>query len=106
MKKKNLNCGTHEVEKYSQALCNQNVRKGRNDRLVSDVMKHNVDDSKFDEKEIRKQLVSSRIEYIKAVKRGCMADLIFNRMMKYKVEKVWIDGKIKNMRKVETLLKR
>ena len=35
-----------------------------------------------------------------------MADLIFNRMMKYEVEKVWIDGKIKNMRKVETLLKR
>ena len=101
-----LNCGTNEVERYAQVVCKQNVRRGRNDKLIKDTMKHKVEDAKFDENEVRKLFVRSKIEYCRVIQRGSMIDMVFNRMMKYEVEQVWNEGKLRNTRKVSTLLQK
>ena len=41
-----LNIGTNEVEKYAKVVCHQNVRKGRNNKLIREAMKHKVEDAK------------------------------------------------------------
>ena len=101
-----LGCGTNEVEKYAQIVCKQSVRKGGNRKLIKDAMKHKADDAKFAENRARSEFVKCKNEYNKVIKNGSMIDVIFNRMMKDEVEHIWNEGKIKNKKKVETLVLR
>ena len=92
------------METFAKVVCNQNVRKRRNGKLVNEAMKHKVNDAAFDEKRMRRVFVRSRIEYSKNVRKGSMVDVVFNKMMKDEVEQIWLTGKLKNVEKVGTLL--
>ena len=104
LKLKLLGVGTHDVERYASGVCRQNVRKARNVKLIRDILKHKVDDAKYDEDCARKQFVRSKIIYYKIVKRGSFVDQEFNRVMKYEVEWVWNNIQEKHGYKVSHLL--
>ena len=53
-----LGVGTNEVENYVEKMCKNNVRKGRNARLVKECMRSKVSDAEYDEHQIRKEFVS------------------------------------------------
>ena len=52
-----LGVGTNEVENYAQRVSRQNVRRGRNVRMVRDMMRNKLDDARFDERQVRRMFV-------------------------------------------------
>ena len=59
---KQLGVGTHEVEKYAVGVCRQNFRKGRNTKLVKEMLQHKIEDAEYVEKCARKDFVRCPVE--------------------------------------------
>ena len=76
-----LGVGTNEVENYAQRVSRQNVRRGRNVRMVRDMMRNKLDDARFDERQVRRMFVRSKILYRKTVQRGSYTDMEFHRVL-------------------------
>ena len=100
----NLNVGTNEVEKFAASVSKQNVRKGRNVKLINYTMRTKVSDSEFDEKTVRQEFVQKSVEYSRLTIKGSDVDKEFRRLMKNEVEMVWNEGKLKNKKKIMHLM--
>ena len=83
-----LGIGTNEVETFVEKMSKQNVRKGRNDKLIRSVMKDKLEDAEFDERCKRKDFVRNKVEYGRIVRRGSMVDRVFQNLMKYETEQI------------------
>ena len=58
-----MSVGTNEFEIFSRVVCKQNVRIGRNKRLIRSTMKFKLEDAEFDEKGVRRKFIEdSKIE--------------------------------------------
>ena len=101
-----LGVGTNEVEIYARRMSKQNVRKGRNYKLVRDTMRSKIRDAEYDKRVARRQFVRDIIEYRRVTKKNSFVDVEFRRIMKWEVETVWECAKEKNVRKVDTLMNR
>ena len=102
----NMNVGTNEVERYVLRTSSQSVRNERNVRLIRNMMRSKVEDAEYDERCTRRQFVKNRKDYRRMVRLGSFVDLEFNMMMRYEVEFVWNNGKMKNAEKIDTLVRR
>ena len=81
-----LSVGTNEVEIFATIVCKQNVRKGRNKKLIRSTMRFKLEDAELDEKSVRKKFVQDSIEYRKVIRSGTFVDIEFKRIMKTEVE--------------------
>ena len=98
--------GTNDVEKCASKLCKQNVKKGRNVKLIRDIMKSKVEDAEYDAHMIRKEFIRKSVQYNRVITKGSGIDIEFKNVMKREVEDVWKDGKKKNVDKIENLKNR
>ena len=58
-----MSVGTNEFEIFSRVVCKQNVRIGRNKRLIRSTLNFKLEDAEFDEKGVRRKFIEdSKIE--------------------------------------------
>ena len=63
-------------------------------------MREKILDASNEEKHVRRMFYHQKSEYFKNVNKNSIIDKMFHRMMKYEVEGIWYQGKMKNQRKI------
>ena len=98
------NIGTNEVMNNAVSMSKQFVRKRFNDKLVKYVMQMKIVDAEKEQQSTRHEFYRMKSQYYQYVNKNGLIDMMFHRMMRDQVEKLWYEGKIKNSRKVKYLV--
>ena len=97
--------GTKEVQRGVSKMYRNKKNMRRQHRTINIVMKDKLSDSEDEVKKARVEFEKTTEEFRKEIQQGTVVDSLFNQIMKRETEKVWTEGKRKNMKKIEMLLK-
>ena len=105
MKFRNHKVGFREVEDIADKLLSQqkNVENCRAEKysVVKDLMKHKLNNAMKYEKEVRKQLKTSKDDLDKVVRTGTIARNEFMEVVNVEIDMLWKEGKSKSSDKVK-----
>ena len=97
--------GTREVQRGVSKMYRNKKNMRRQHRTINIVMKDKLSDSEDEVKKARIEFEKVTEEYRREVPQGTVVDSLFNEIMKRETERVWTEGKRKNIKKIEMLVK-
>ena len=86
--------GTNEAMIHANNISKHFVRRNGYNRSVQYIMKEKILDAECEERYIRNKFLKCKRSYHEVIKKNSIVDIIFNRIMRYEVEKVWSEGKV------------